>query len=483
MDQLEHRDLKKRSFISTMSLFFQSGYTAVLGLVANLIVTILLSPKIFGIYITVLSIIALLNYFSDFGLAASIIQKKELSKDDIKTTFTIQQLLVITLVTIGFIATHFVTTFYKLPADGIYLYWALLAGFFLSSLKTIPSVFLERKIQFQKIVLVQIVENTVFYGIVSFLAIAGFGLQSFTIAVLFRSVVGLILIYILSPWKPVVGISRPSMKTLLSYGLPFQASSFLALFKDDLLILFLGKVLGFELLGYIGWAKKWADAPLRIVMDNVNKVLFPLISRVQDDKEKLKNISERLLYYQTSLLAPIIFGMMLTIHIFVRLIPNYAKWEPALTLYYILAVSSFILSFSAPFMNLYSAIGKVKKVFYFMLLITIETWVFVPILTMKFSTYGFPVTHLIASVSLGVLLFHAKRLLNFNLWRALYRPAISTLLMVVVVLIFQFVARDLTYFTLIISMLSGGLAYYVSMRYIFSVKIQDEIKFFLHPHA
>ena len=32
-------------------------------------------------------------------------------------------------------------------------------------------------------------------------------------------------------------------------------SSFLALVKDDLLTLYLGKVLGFQALGYIGWAK------------------------------------------------------------------------------------------------------------------------------------------------------------------------------------------------------------------------------------
>ncbi len=466
-----------------MSLFFQSGYTAVLGLVANLIVTILLSPQIFGIYITVLSIIALLNYFSDFGLAASVIQKKELSSDDIKTTFTIQQALVITLVLIGYFATSFVTSFYRLPADGIYLYWALLAGFFLSSLKTIPSVFLERKIQFQKIVLVQVVENTVFYGIVSLMAIAGFGLQSFTIAVLFRSTIGLILIYMLSPWKPVVGVSRASMKTLLSYGLPFQASSFLALFKDDILILYLGKVLGFELLGYIGWAKKWADAPLRIIMDNVNKVLFPLISRVQDDTNRLKNISERLLYYQTSLLAPIITGMALTIHIFVNLIPNYQKWEPALPLYYILALSSFILSFSAPFMNLHSAIGKVKKVFYFMLLITIETWIFVPLLTYRFQTYGFPIAHLIASASLGILLFQARRFLRFDLFKALYKPIVSTAVMSGAVLLVQFFNPGDSYTSIALSISAGGLVYFLCMRYVFGVKIADEVKFFTNPDA
>ncbi len=316
------KELKRRSFVSTLSLFFQSGYSAFLGLIANLILTILLSPQIFGIYIIVLSIMAFLNYFSDIGLAASLVQKQELTKEDIKTTFTVQQSLILILILIGFSATHFIRDFYRLPSDGIYLYWALLGGFLISSLKTIPSIFLEREIKFQKIVFVQVVESTVFYITVSVLALLGFSLMSFTYAVLLRAVVGLVLIYSISPWVPRLGFSLSSFKKLISFGLPYQASSFMALFKDDLLILYLGRAIGFEALGYIGWAKKWADAPIRIVSDNISKVTFPLLSRVQESKEKIKNFSERILFGQTALLAPVLAGMAVVMYLFIEVIPK-----------------------------------------------------------------------------------------------------------------------------------------------------------------
>jgi len=253
-------NIKKNTIFSTISLFFQSGYSAILGFAANLALTILLTPKIFGIYYTVLSLIAILNYFSDIGLSASLIQKKEINDDDIKTTFTIQQILILTIITIGFFATNPIISFYKLPVEGKYLYWSLLFSFFLSSLKTIPSILLERKIEFQKIVLVQIVENTFFYLTVIILAVLNFSLNSFTVAVILRSLVGLVLIYKISPWSIKIGINKNSAKKLLSFGLPFQISSFLALVKDDLLTLYLGKTLGFEVLGYLGWAKKWAES-------------------------------------------------------------------------------------------------------------------------------------------------------------------------------------------------------------------------------
>src|SRR3972149_9993873 len=208
----QKEDLKRRGVLSTMSLFFQSGYSAFLGLIANLILTILLSPQVFGLYITVLSIIAFLNYFSDIGLAASLIQKKELTDEDVSTTFTVQQMLILTLITLGFGATYIIQNFYQLPTAGVYLYWALLVGFFICSLKTIPSVFLERKILFQKLVFVQVVENTVFYVAVSLFALLGWGINSFTIAVILRSLTGLVLIYSISFWRPTIGISVRSLK-------------------------------------------------------------------------------------------------------------------------------------------------------------------------------------------------------------------------------------------------------------------------------
>jgi len=411
----EKLSIKSRSIISLVSLLCQSGYSAFLGLGANLILTILLSPTIFGIYITVLSIISLLNYFSDIGLAASLIQKKEISNDDVKTTFTVQQLLIISLLFIGFSLTSVVQRFYNLPQEGVYLYWALLVSFFISSAKTIPSIFLERKIQFHKIVVVQVVENTVFYVTVSLLALWGFGITSFTYAVLVRAVVGLVLIYSISFWLPQIGISGQSLRMLLSFGLPFQASSFLALFKDDLITLFLSKILGFAGVGYVGWAKKWAEAPLRIVMDNVTKVLFPVISRMQDDKKKVGLIIEKIIYFQTALLAPLMLTAAFVMPKLIYIIPKYAKWSPAIPIFYIFVLSSFLVTYSAPFINVFNALGKTKLSLMFMTFWTVLMWLLTPVMSERFGYYGFPIVHLMISLTFGLVIWQAKKLFPLNL--------------------------------------------------------------------
>lgn len=475
----DDKDLKRRSFVSTLSLFFQSGYAATLGLISNLILTILLTPSIFGIYITVLSIIAFLNYFSDIGLAASLIQKKELDKNDLKTTFTVQQLLILTVIAIGFFSTNFIRDFYRLPPDGIYLYWALLGGFFISSLKTIPSVFLEREIKFQKIVFVQAIEATVFYISATLLAILGFGLMSFTYSVVLRAFVGLILIYSISPWVPKIGISFSHLKNLLSFGIPFQASGFMGLFKDEIIILYLGRVVGFETLGYIGWAKKWADAPIRIISDNIGKVTFPLLSRVQESKEKIRDFAEKILRYQTAIVAPVLIGMASVMSLFVAIIPKYQKWEPAIPLFYIFVLSSFIVSFAIPFMNLYNAQGRVKVTFSFMTFFTALIWILTPLFVSKNQLFGFPLAHLIVSASTLMVIYKAKKETGLKFFESIYKFALSSFIMGFAVLILQRFINNVSLPLLFgLSVVSGTLLYYLFLRFSFGIDLVSDFKSF-----
>ncbi|PIV09540.1 hypothetical protein COS31_05170 [Candidatus Roizmanbacteria bacterium CG02_land_8_20_14_3_00_36_15] len=476
----ELKNIKSKTVWSAFSLFFQSGYSAFLGLVANLVLTIILSPKIFGIYITLLSMISFLNYFSDIGLAASLIQKKELAEEDIKSTFTTQQILIISLITIGFVFGPFVKKFYQLPTDGLYLYWALLISFFISSLKTIPSVFLERQIKYQKIVFVQVMESTVFYLAIIIFALTGFGLRSFIYSVLLRAVTGLVLIYIISPWMPKLGISKRNLKELLSFGIPFQASSFLALFKDDLIILFLGKVVGFEGVGYIGWAKKWAETPIRIVMDNVTKVLFPVVSRLQDNKAKVGQVIEKILYYQTAILAPTLLIAIFIMPKLVYVIPKYTKWAPALPLFYIFVASSFLVTYLAPFINFFNALGKVKISFSFMLIWTVIVWILTPIFTKLFGLYGFPIVHLIISSTFGFVVIVAKKIIPFNF----FKPISIFITSIFPMALAMYIINSRLSSSLIISLfsvsLTGGLVYIIFLKYIFKLDIAKNINYLLN---
>lgn len=467
MSQTENfQEIKKNSLISTFSLFFQSGYSAVLGLIANLVLTIVINPKTYGLYIVVLSMISFLNYFSDIGLAASLVQKKEITDEDIKTTFTVQQILIITSITIGYLLTPLVRNAYDLPQEGIYLYWALLLAFFISSLKTIPSILLERKIQFQKIVTVQIIENTIFYIAIIIFALMGFGLYSFVFAVLMRAISGLFIMYFMSFWQPRIGISKASLKTLLSFGIPFQSSSFLALIKDEFITLYLGKAVGLEGVGYIGWAKRWAEAPIRIIMDNLSRVLFPILARIQHDNERVSRVIEKIVYYQTLVLAPVMIGTVLLMAPLVHIIPKYSKWEPALPLFYLFVISAFFSTYSTPFINLFNATGKVKISFGFMIFWTVATWLLTPILTKIYGMYGFPITQVLLSFTFIVIVMRAKKIIDFNFFKATAPSIASAIAMAAIIVVLgTFIKAPILF--IVVSILAGSAIYYSVLRFLF----------------
>jgi len=295
MQELE--PIKKRSVVGVIALTSRTLILQLINFFSMFLLTIFLAPEVFGVFFVVSAIVNFLNYFSDIGLAAALIQKKEeITEDDLKTTFTIQQILVLFLVFVFLFFSSKIALFYKLNPAGLLLLRVLIFSFFLSSLKTIPSILLERKLEFARLVIPQIAETIAFNLIAVVLAWGGMGVVSFSWAVLARGIVGLILIYIISPWKPGFALEKGSAKRLLSFGIPFQANSFLALLKDDLLTVFLGKILPFNEIGFVGWAQKWANMPLRFIMDNVIKVSFPLYSRLQDNYSVLKAGIEKAIF-------------------------------------------------------------------------------------------------------------------------------------------------------------------------------------------
>ena len=138
--------VKQRAVRGVIVLTGRTFLLSILSLIATGLLTVFLEPSEFGVFWIVSAVVNFLAYFSDIGLAAALIQKKDkVNSDDLKTTFTIQQIMVLVLLVILFLATPFLIRFYSLSFDGKLLLYALGISLFMSSLKTIPSILLERK--------------------------------------------------------------------------------------------------------------------------------------------------------------------------------------------------------------------------------------------------------------------------------------------------------------------------------------------------
>lgn len=457
--------VKQRAVRGIVVLTGRTFLLSALSLIATGLLTVFLEPSEFGVFWIVSAVVNFLAYFSDIGLAAALIQKKEkVDSSDLKTTFTVQQIMVLALLVILFFATPFLLKFYSLSFDGKLLLYALGISLFMSSLKTIPSILLERELEFGKLVIPQVLENLVYNLVAVFLAWKGFGIRSFAIAVLARGLVGLVAVYILRPWLPGFAFSKKSLKKLLSFGVPYQVNTLLATIKDDGMTVFLGGALGPAGVGLLGWAQKWGQAPLRFFMDHVIKVTFPAFSRMQDNKDHLERSVSRSIFFICFLVFPTLVGLLILAPLLVQIIPRYEKWAPALVPLGLIGINTIFAAVTTQLTNLLNSIGKIKITFKLMIMWTILSWIFIPFLALKYGVTGAAGGYALVGTSSIVAIYIARKFVKFSLKESVFRPFFSASLMALILLFVRgYLSVNLTSVWILIAV---GFIFYLFFTYL-----------------
>lgn len=395
--------------------------------VINLFLARLLPVSVIGVFNIANSILAFFTFFSDIGLAAAIIQKKEITRDDLKTTFTIQEVLAVLITIVVWFAAPSLASIYDLDQSGIWLIRALGAAFFLTSLKVVPSVLLERDLRFGPLVWVEVLETLIFNGVLIGLVLMGKNIEAFSWAALGRGVGGVAAIYLIAPWKVGVGFTKSAARSLLSFGVPFQLNSLLALLKDRLVPLVIAQMVGSVGVGYISWAQSLAFLPLE-VMNIMIRVTFPAYSRLQDNKTVLKETVEKTLFLTGFLLYPLLFGLGAVLPSLIAHVVS-PKWQPALPLVYLFSVNAFWATLSSPFTNVFNAVGKINITLKLMAMWTVLTWALSPILTLYFGFTGVAIASAAISFTSVIPLIIARRMLGVEVMRNIWQPFVSSVLM------------------------------------------------------
>jgi PST family polysaccharide transporter len=468
--------VKERSVRGVVVLTGRTFILQIVGLVAQLFLFAYLGKYEFGVFAIVSAVINFLVYFSDIGLAAALIQKKEKPSDiDLKTTFFVQQFLVILLIVIVFLVSPFLTQKYSLNYDGKILLYALSLSLLFSSLKSIPSVLLERKLEFVKLVFPQILEQVVYNVVLVVFAMKGFGLKSFTIAVIARGVVGLTAIYLIQPWKPGIAFSKKTLLGLFKFGVPYQINTFLATFKDDGMTLVLGTILGPAGVGILAFAQKIARLPLTFFMDTVTRVTFPAFSRMQDAKSDLERSVTRSIFFICLLVFPSLVGIVVLTPILVHIIPRYNQWIPALVPLIFVAINFVFAAATTQLTNLLNAIGRIKNTFYLMIMWTVLTWIFVPALAYKFGVVGASIGYSLVGTSSIVAIFIAKKYVNFSITDSMLKPGIAAFVMGSILLITRSFL-PVTVKTAVVLFVLGLAIYGSSMLTIVGLSLIEDVK-------
>lgn len=438
----------------------------------NLVLARILPVPVIGIFNIANSILAFFGYFSDIGLAAALIQKKEITIHDLKTTFTIQEILAFIITALLLIFAPNFAQFYDLGDSGTLLIRALAIGFFLASLKVIPSVLLERDLNFGKLVWVEVVETLIFNGVLIYLVYQNYGVTSFSIAVLFRAVIGTGLINLISPWKISIGFEKQAFKSLISFGLPFQAYSLLALLKDRLVPLVVARIVGSTGVGLVTWAQSITFLSLE-VMNIVSRILFPAFSRLQHDKKNLEKTLEKSLFFTSLMFYPLLFGLLAIAPFLIQYIVS-EKWKNALPLIYLFGIGAFWANLSSPFTNFLNAIGKVKTTLKLMVMWTVLEWILTPIFTIRFGFLGVGFASAVISLTSIIPIIIIKKIVKVEILKNIWTGLTSAFLMFIFASVWShFFVKDIV--SLIIVIIFSALVYFGLIYVLAGDKIKSEL--------
>jgi O-antigen/teichoic acid export membrane protein len=476
MEELNIHAVASRAVSGIFALISRQLVINIISLGTALIIYTVLPKEDIGIYTVAIAMQRVISFFTDFGLGAALIQKKEeLNDAETSTTFTLQSIITFAIFIIVLILSPFLASFFKLSDSGVMLLLVLVFSIFLSSFKIIPSILLERKIQFKKLIIPQISEVLIFNIILIALVLSKKGLDSYTWAFLISSLISIPIYYYISPWKIKFSINKKSLAHL-KFGTQFQAKNILATIKDDLLTVILAKFLTFSEIANIGFAQRLAFFTYRYTVDSVTKVSFSALSRMQDNKEHLRIAIEKSFFFISFIMFPSLFTLMFIAHPLILYFPNWqGKWDMAIPSLIFFSLNALISSFSGILINVLDSTGRVKTTLKLMILWTAMTWTLTPLLIYFYGFNGVAAASFLVTLTIFITTYLVKKIVNFNSLKSIYKPAFATFLLCIAL----FAGNQLfvhNLLSLIIVIIISGIIYLATMYLIARKEIENDIR-------
>jgi PST family polysaccharide transporter len=246
----------------------------------------LLAPRDFGIAGMVLVMSAFVISFADFGLGNALVQRRSLSEKDRSTMFWASCVLGVCMTAIGIAVSGAVARFYH-ESEVRNLFAVLSFAFVVTSLGATQRSLLSRTMDFRSLEIRSMAAALAGAAVGITTAALGHGpwaliLQSLTIVSVSSA-----LVWPLVPWRPHLVFSWESLKSLGGFGIRSVGGSLFASVSQISDKLLIGRVLGAAPLGVYTLGYNTMLLPLTRIVSPIQQVLYPALSRLQDDPRNL----------------------------------------------------------------------------------------------------------------------------------------------------------------------------------------------------
>jgi lipopolysaccharide exporter len=283
MTNLKERTLRA---IKWSSLSFLT--TVILTPLFAAVLARLLTKEEFGLFAIGLSLYAVGQYIADFGIGQALVQKSDLTDEDIRAGFTSSVVLGLLATVLVWSVAPVVGHFLK-HDDVVPLVRAFACLYVLSSLATVSTSLLRRALHFKPLMVAEVGSYVIGQGLFGLgAAYLGYGAYSIVISVAVQYIIQLSVSYYFGRHPFRFTFRRDSYRALYAFGGRASVVSFLEFLSLNLDTFMIGRLYGVATLGLYNRGYSTVYAPLISLARSLTRVLAPSFSVVQHDQPKLR---------------------------------------------------------------------------------------------------------------------------------------------------------------------------------------------------
>jgi O-antigen/teichoic acid export membrane protein len=264
-----------------------SGATGALTVLVLVLLTRLLSPADFGIVGAALIVIGFSLAFSQLGMGPALIQRPVLEDRHISTAFYASTGFGILVALLVWVLAPNIAGFFHMNAL-VPIVRALSVLFPIAGVSSVAENITQRDMRFRLLANTDVFAYSIGYGLVGVvLAMAGFGAWALVGGQIAQALLRAGVLLRAAPPKLRPRPSWVCFRDLMGFGMGLSAARLGVILANQADNLVVGRWLGAVALGLYSRAYQLMSVPTSLLGDVFDKVLFPTMSRVQEDARRL----------------------------------------------------------------------------------------------------------------------------------------------------------------------------------------------------
>jgi O-antigen/teichoic acid export membrane protein len=270
--------------------FCSSGFSFFI----TLFLTRMLSPSDYGLIGMLTFFIAVSQAFVDCGFGQALIRKINRTHVDESTVFYFNLGSSLICYSVLFIAAPYVADFYRMPIL-CNLLRVLSITLVLGALSAIQSLLYTIKLDFRTPMIVALCGNIISGIAALVMASLGYGVWSLVAQQIIRMSSITIIYYTISSWRPMLAFSIDAFKEMFLFGSRMLGSNILYQLYTQINKAIIGKLYSATELGLYSKSQELVRFPCDTIYSTIQSVAYPVLCKVQSEKEHLISVYKRIL--------------------------------------------------------------------------------------------------------------------------------------------------------------------------------------------